>query len=1116
MILLKKVRLINWYGFSDQTFPIGRFTLIAGKNGNGKTVVLDAIKYAAYGDTVFNKSSDNLGSRTIVSYTRGFLDPTHTTQIRPAGKIPTVYSHIAMEYYDEIEDKSFVLGTVIETNSTDNTQTYRYVMDRKTLDEIELTYDDNGKTMPCSSAMISERYHVPRLNREDGLNRFMQMTGLRLRVDKSEGSTAGRKMDMVQRYLRKLRAILSYSPDPRIDRFIRERVLEKNDVDLSILITEQEKIDKLTKALEEIGKEQDELDAVLKLFATAKGARDRRVRAEIRTVYDAMQTLSEKISELKDKKETADLENIRLQQEIKTLEQKKNDLRAQLADTDENLRKNDTYAAVREIEATLKSLNAAKEEKEKRAAALTRFQEQVQNIVERFEKEGQVVEQRPILMSLTKETYSASEKTQAVSKLLETINTAYVKQIEGRTLAQKNLDDLLKKRMEQERIIEACRRHQSAFSRIPDYVGLRNDINNALAAAGREERAFFASEYVVSLKDESWRNAVEAFLGPRRYTILVPPACYEIAEEAMKKSRYRYAHLFNTPLLMKKEITVKEDSAVHLLEIQNPVTQRYFDFQLGRMHMATPEMAHKYENSLTKDGRVSKRMDTYYLRFNKIDFYYLGQQTFELNQRRAEAEIERLAKESVKCKEACDTYSRRQLELDAQKELFRNYDYDSPQACRKLEMEISQKEKQREDLHRDLEESGFGALLLLKQQLEAEIKNEEKREDALRKHQFEQGKISAACGKEMEEKQNRLEKQQTRYHTYEEEEGSVLQDALKEYQAYVARGRTGRGGPATEERRKELEKEEQTAEENVRGKQHEYNLTYASRSVPLRIGLEYEAEYADRSEEIRMKDREECLKKLNAQKTQFEEDFKKEFVVKIFNHCEEAKRELRAINRELAKLDFVAKYQFQIKQVKDHPEYETILKYAKYLDERKDLGEQSGQMTFDSFAEVSDEEGDLLEKELKKIVDAITEKNDPEVIQRYADYRNYMAYEILITNDVLHNAELSKQTGFNSGAEVQIPHLLILTTALLIIYNQYVNSARLVYIDEPFAKMDPGNVRIMLKFMRDQNLQMIFCSPDKTETIGNACDVILPVLKVNETLMQLGVVKFKEVKNDVA
>jgi len=83
MILLKKVRLINWYGFANVTAPIGFFTLIAGKNGNGKSAMLDAVKYAAYGDTVFNKSSEGKGSRTVSSYTRGLLDATAGTYMRP-------------------------------------------------------------------------------------------------------------------------------------------------------------------------------------------------------------------------------------------------------------------------------------------------------------------------------------------------------------------------------------------------------------------------------------------------------------------------------------------------------------------------------------------------------------------------------------------------------------------------------------------------------------------------------------------------------------------------------------------------------------------------------------------------------------------------------------------------------------------------------------------------------------------------------------------------------------------------------------------------------------------------------------------------------------------------
>ena len=51
-----------------------------------------------------------------------------------------------------------------------------------------------------------------------------------------------------------------------------------------------------------------------------------------------------------------------------------------------------------------------------------------------------------------------------------------------------------------------------------------------------------------------------------------------------------------------------------------------------------------------------------------------------------------------------------------------------------------------------------------------------------------------------------------------------------------------------------------------------------------------------------------------------------------------------------------------------------------------------------------------------------------------------------------------------------------------------------------------------MKFMREKKLQVIFCSPDKTESIGNECEVILPALRVRADSMQLGIVQFHEEK----
>ena len=283
MILLKKFRLINWYGFSNVTAPIGFFTLIAGKNGNGKSVLLDAMKYAAYGDTVFNKSSESKGSRTLSSYTRGLLDATAGTYMRPADQVPNVYSHIVLEFWDDVEEKSFLLGAVIETNASNNCQTYRYVMDRTFLEEVEHTWQEDGVTMPYSASDLQKKYRLTLMNREQGLPRFMQITGLKLNIGQ------------IPTYLRKLRGIMSYDPDARIDQFIRESVLEERNVDFGKLIEAKENIQRLNENFDAVQLEIGELDAILGEYDTWENARNRLLSDDIRIVYKKMRDIRQEI-----------------------------------------------------------------------------------------------------------------------------------------------------------------------------------------------------------------------------------------------------------------------------------------------------------------------------------------------------------------------------------------------------------------------------------------------------------------------------------------------------------------------------------------------------------------------------------------------------------------------------------------------------------------------------------------------------------------------------------------------------------------------------------------------------------------------------------------------------
>ncbi len=1103
MILLKRMRLINWYAFSNITAPIGRFTLIAGKNGNGKSVLLDAIKYAAYGDTVFNKSSEVKGTkaRTISSYTRGLLDATANTYIRPADKVPNVYSHIALEYYDDVEKKSFVLGTVIETTASNNTQTLRYALDKTTLEDIEHTYREGEFIKPYSAKELQKRYRLQLLGREEGLRKFMQMTGLKLDVQ-----------TQLPKYLRKLRGVMTYDPDARIDTFIRESVLEERQVDFDKLIDAKNNIERLHTAFSSVEKELEELDKILEAYDSYNNECNRLLTDDIKLVYKQMLESRGSLEQLRRQKLLAEQQRQQAQEQLQALAIRAREVDDRLIQANADLRAMDATRAIEDEQRHLQGLRQELRQSEQQLLALESFQKQVGEMLRSFEQEQVDVHHKEVLASLCGQDFSAAEKAEAVSSLKQLVAAAYDEHGEKLFAIRTKLKTLGSELERQEKILRDCEQRINDYSEIPDYVGLRDELNREFAKRGLNTQACFACEYVICLKDEAWRDAAEAFLGRRRYTILVEPQYYDIADDVFNSSKYKYAHLFNTKLLLQKEIEVAEDSLVHQLEIKNALAQQYFNYQLGRMHAVPIDKVRNYENAVSAEGRVSVAMDSYFLPFDKLRFYYLGQKTFELNKKRAQKAIAQLQAERRQLLAAQAQETGRRQELRLAQDSFKDYAYDAPANCQSLHRQCRASEEQLQQLKlAQQNNSEFVHLSELIAGLEQEKQQVQGEQDRQRRRENDLDYQLRANAREQREQTEGLAQAESAFREYELTSYAVLQKAVEAYDRFIANGRTGLGGTVTAETRTRTKNSIEQHKNDLLICQREYNIVHAEANLPEAYD-DGRSAYAQRRESIWMDNLQEIRQKLAEQTQRYEDIFKNEFVLQIYERCEQAKRELRDINRELAGLDFVSKYQFDVHYVNDGSEYERILAYARYLDKNEQLGGDSGGLNL--FAEGDPDEGVRLEQELKQIINRIiSQGSNEEIIRRFGDYRNYMTYEVLITNSVLDRAKLSRQTGFNSGAEVQIPYLLILLAALLLIYKPD-KCTRLVFIDEPFAKMDPGNVKIMLHFMKEQNLQAIFCSPDKTETIGNECEVVLASLRVSADCMRLISVDFAEGKED--
>lgn len=1093
MIQLKQIRLINWYGFSHMTVPAGLFTLIAGKNGNGKSVLLDAIKYALYGDTVFNKSTENKGSRTVPSYTRGLLDATAGTFMRPAEKMPNVYTHIVLEMEEVDLERSFILGTTIDTDSGNGFQTRRYVIENKTLDEIAHTYTDNGMLLAYSAAELQKTYNLKMMDVKEGLSKFMQRTGLRFNEQQ------------LTAFRRKLRSIMSYDPNAKIDQFIRESVLEEKKVDFSKLVEAKNNIDSLTANFQIIDEEIRELEGIIELFDELQRARNVILADDIKIAYNRFLECRNQIEEASRNMEIATRQIAEDEKELEVIASREKETRSAYNSAKDNLNAMDCAKAIAEAEDTLQNSLKIKAWCQQEKEELCNFQTKVSELVAWFETEQYKVHEQHVLSSLTLDTVSKIQKESSVEAFLAEIKK-YRDGILGTIIRIKDLiHNNDQEQIKWQQIIDDCEAKKTTFSDIPDYVALKNEITREFDKRGIHSEVCFACEYVLGLKDETWRDTIEGYLGRRRYTILVEPEYYDIADDVLNTSKHKYAHLFNTKLLMKKEINPEEDSVVQFLEVKNPVAKKYFDYQLGKFHATTKEEVRNYENAMSKEGRVSVAMDSYYLRFDKIGFYCLGQETIDLNKKKAIKKLEGLKQEYIVYQEQLQHETSKQSYLDTEVKFFGDYNYDACKEYKDALLDCAQKEAEltslKEAQKNNMEYMQLAARVSeLENELDAiDHEREDVRDDKSKMSTlFELNKDKYTTSNEnIEIISNKLKQ-------YEITNSIVYKKAVEDFERYISNGKTGVGGILKDRPRSERALKE--AEMKLREGQASYNAKRPGENQ-LPMSEDSLAEYQSRKSRIWMDDRQKIQAKLKDQTRHYEEIFKNEFVLTVLKSCEAARDDLKLMNAELAHLDFKSTYEFDVKYVKDGSDYEKILEYAKYLKEREDLGTVTGQMTFDTLTSYSDDKGEELDKEIKKIINRIGESNDKEQIEHYADYRNYMTYEILLTNDVLTKAKLSKQSGYNSGAEVQIPYMLILLSALLMIYNDKNNSTRLVFIDEPFAKMDPMNVNIMLGFMREQNLQMIFCAPDKTELIGNECEVVLPVLRTRSDLMEIGIVK---------
>lgn len=244
---LNRARLVNWMYFGYETFPFEKGSvLISGENAAGKSTVLDAIQMVLTGNsTKFNKAANENSDRDLKSYVRCKIDTTEKTYLRDGN----VISNIALEFYEEKENRWFVIGVHITSGNENETPTKRWYIENGKLEDFSFLTDDN------KPAMADEfRNNDKKISYIKTVNEYKE--NLRRRLGTLE-----------EKFFEVILKALAFRPVDNVKDFINRYVLTEKTIDVQSLRESIDALNDLEQTLKNAKQEREALEKILERYS---------------------------------------------------------------------------------------------------------------------------------------------------------------------------------------------------------------------------------------------------------------------------------------------------------------------------------------------------------------------------------------------------------------------------------------------------------------------------------------------------------------------------------------------------------------------------------------------------------------------------------------------------------------------------------------------------------------------------------------------------------------------------------------------------------------------------------------------------------------------------------
>ena len=295
---------------------------LTGKNGSGKSTIIDALQLLLLGDTrgnFFNKAANDRTERTLEGYLRGEIGDDGDTGYKylRSGKFS---SYIVCEFYDTVTRKNFCIGVVFDVYNESGFE-HKFFMFNGSIPENEFIGENN---IPFSFAELKSF-----LTRKYG-NKNLEICTSNTQY---QVAVRGKLGGLNQKFFNLFKKAVTFTPINDIEKFIVEYVCDvKNQIDITSM---QENIRQYNSLLKQVDVMNTQKNQLQEIENTYNGYLDECMkqreaqyliwRAEKQQLIDEYENLQKQVQDDKDGK-------VSLEETTTQLEKTKGEIEKEISD----------------------------------------------------------------------------------------------------------------------------------------------------------------------------------------------------------------------------------------------------------------------------------------------------------------------------------------------------------------------------------------------------------------------------------------------------------------------------------------------------------------------------------------------------------------------------------------------------------------------------------------------------------------------------------------------------------------------------------------------------------------------------------------------------------------